>query len=228
MNVVGRKYYLVPSESYDHENKQQVLSNIKRPVEQALYQSVQNMSHIMKDKSLPPDIRVQKHSEEMDKMDMFIDKIKQPTQIPPPPPPPVPANDTTLHDLVMFNTLPSGAKPKAQFLLNELTKHDIAVKPSGEVMHKNDTWHGSHIRDLVSSVVRNQPSVEHPEYHDKFMNILAEMNFPQDYIANVKSREKYSKIKKDESLRRRRIYSSSSPRTSSISSRFDQLLKHDA
>ena len=56
-------------------DKKEILSNIKRPVENAVYKSAVKMKHILEDDDLTPERKVSEHAEELNNFTILKDKM---------------------------------------------------------------------------------------------------------------------------------------------------------
>lgn len=184
MNRVGRRLILVP-ETYLNckSDKKEVLNTIKHPIENAVYESAVNMKRILADNNLSEEEKVKKHVHELNNYTVLTDKMKG-------------SNDLKQNDSVtIIDEIPKTLRQHANNFLKRLKNSAIDWNDNGEVSVNGKVWRGSNITDLVGSVLRNRKGFN-PAYQDEFLQSLAAVNIPDEYVRNKTILSRYRLYKK--------------------------------
>ena len=144
-----RKLVLVPEALWQRcttitNSKQSTMANIKKPVENALYESVSEMNNAVVDPMLSDAEKVDKHVAALSDLSVLKERMKaKPVQL------------STQDFSPILSELPVTLQRAAQSLLSRLQQNAIGWNEKGELKVDDQTWSGSNITDLLSAVLRN-------------------------------------------------------------------------
>ena len=183
-----RKLVLVPEALWQRcsnvtNNKQSTMANIKRPVENALYESVSEMNNAVVDPMLSDSEKVDKHVAALNDLSVLKERMKaKPVQL------------STQDFSPILSELPTTLQRAAQSLLSRLQQNAIGWNEKGELKVDDQTWSGSNITDLLSAVLRNRKKFS-PAYRDQFLKTLAAFNTPDEFVKNKNLISRYRQMK---------------------------------
>mgnify|MGYP002808578430 FL=1 len=181
----GKKMALIPLDMLHRINKPD-LSQLKNPTQDQLVKTVGEMSNVLHDNSLPDDIKSSRFNEKIRDFTIYADKITTPATTP-----------ITKHPAHQtFHSLPKTFQQPANILLSELQKHPERVQwDNNELTIDGKRMVGSNLVDLVGDVLRNRKTVSAPMYSDDFLQLLADMNVPEELIRNKYRLAKFRSLK---------------------------------
>ena len=92
--------------------------------------------------------------------------------------------------------MPKTFQQPANILLSELQKHPERIQwDNNELTIDGKRMVGSNLVDLVGDVLRNRKTVSAPMYSDDFLQLLADMNVPEELIRNKYRLAKFRSLK---------------------------------
>ena len=179
-----------------------ILEEVKQPIERELVKTYTNMTHMLKDPSIPDQERVAKHVEAMNNFSNKSERIigssgqhqeRQQRQEQLPGRNTTPADELTIADTVEI--LPLSIQKPARQLLERLSRRKdlISWNESGEVVIGGRQLVGSHIGDLVGDVLRSRKT-ETP-LRESFLSVLSQANVPDEFVRNKAALVRYREIK---------------------------------
>lgn len=182
----GRKLLLVPESEWNllnnRRDKMDVLSNIKHPIENSLFESAEKMKQIH-NSDLPNEKKVDEHVKELNNFTVLKDKMKA-----------KPAINVNRELQSIADDLPKTLQNQANNFLKRLQQNSIDWNEKGELIVNGKVWSGSNISDLVGNTLRNRKGIR-PAYQTEFLQTLAALNFPEEYMRNKEILSKYRKYK---------------------------------
>ena len=179
--VEGKKMALIPLDMLHRLNKPD-LTLIKNPAQDQLVKTMGEMSNVLHDNSLPDDIKSSRYNEKIKDFTVYADRITS-GNVPPPPIHPTKVSPVNQK----FYSLPKSFQQPANVLLKELEKYPDRVQwndHTNELTIDGKQLVGSNLIDLVGDVLRNRKTVPPPMHSDTFLQILADMNIPEELIRN--------------------------------------------
>lgn len=186
------KLVLVPDEQFrriQQQSDKSILANVKRPHDQELVKTYTNIERVMNDPMRTDQEKVAEHVEAMNKFTSLKNRVEQgAARITPP------QHDSASEFAV--NVMPPTIQRPARQLLNMLRgRRDlISWAPNGEVTIDGKPLLGSNISDFIGDVLRLKKDAV-PE-RDKFLQVLAKANVPDEFVRNKKALVHYRKIKR--------------------------------
>ena len=144
-----RKLVLVPEALWQrctnaNNNKQSTLSNLKKPIENALYESVSEMNNAAANPMLTDSEKVDKHVEALNDLSVLKERMQAKPM-------------RSMQDFSpIVSDLPLTLQGTAQSLLSCLQNNSISWNGNGKLQVGDQTWSGSNITDLLSAVLRNR------------------------------------------------------------------------
>ena len=115
-----------------------------------------------------------------------------------------PADQTTIIEQDVLQSVPKTMRGRAERLLHRLKSHpDVTWNSRGEIEYQGLTVKESNITDLVNDVLRKRRNAAEPVGWKTFATALQRMNVPQDLIGNP-DRWKYMRGRTPDTLKRRR------------------------
>ena len=177
---------LIPLDMFHRINKPD-LSQLKNPTQDQLVKTVGEMNNVLHDNSLPDDIKSSRFNEKIKDFTIYADKITTPATTTP----------ITKHPTNQtFHSLPKTFQQPANILLSELQKHPDRVQwNNNELTIDGKRMVGSNLVDLVGDVLRNRKTVSAPMYSDDFLQLLVDMNVPEELIRNKYRLAKFRSLK---------------------------------
>ena len=183
--VEGKKMALIPLDMLQRMNKPD-LTPIKNPTQDQLVKTMSEMNNVLHDNYLPDDIKSSRFNEKIKDFTVYSDKITST--------PTVKSSTVT----PKFFSLPKTFQQPASFLLKELEKFPQRVQwdnNTNELTIDGKRMVGSNLIDLVGDVLRNRKSVSPPMYSNAFLQLLADLNVPEDFIRNKSRLSQFRSLK---------------------------------
>ena len=193
-----QKYFLVPQNQYHQQlqGKHEMLDTITKPMDESLFRTAQDLNKIGRGES--SDLQNRLHAEALTRLNLLRDKTTAP----------IASLDKpiagALSDASILKEMPFGAQTNTQNLLYELKKAGLSYNDKGKVTSEGTLWRGSHILDLISSIVRDQKSRAAPVHLKNFLNLMYKANAPIERIKNTAHRGEYSRLQAGGMSERRR------------------------
>ena len=175
--VEGKKMALVPLDMLHRMNKPD-LTQLKNPNQDQLVKTLGEMNNVLHDEHLPDDIKSSRFNEKIKDFTIYADKMTTPTAV---------ATATTKKPVhhQTFSSLPKTFQQPANILLTELEKYPNRVQwTNNELTVDGKRLVGSNLVDLVGDVLRNRKTASSPPYVDNFLQLLADLNVPEEFIRN--------------------------------------------
>ena len=97
-----------------------------------------------------------------------------------------------------FRSLPKTFQQPASILLSELEKFPQRVQwddTTNELIINGKRMVGSNLVDLVGDVLRNRKTVSPPMHSDAFLQLLADVNVPEEFIRNKSRLAQFRSLK---------------------------------
>ena len=184
--VEGKKMALIPMDMLHRMNKPD-LTPIKNPTQDQLVKTMGEMSNVLHDNNLPDDIKSTRFNEKIKDFSVYADKITS-----------TPTAKKTTVITPKFYSLPKTFQQPANILLTELEKFPHRVRwdnITNELTIDGKHMAGSNLIDLVGDVLRNRKSVSPPMYSDAFLQLLVDLNVPEDFIRNKNRLAQFRSLK---------------------------------
>ena len=187
----GRKMALIPLDMLQRLNKPD-LTPIKNPSQDQLVKTMEQMSNVLNDNSIPDDIKSSRYNEKIKDFTVYADKVTSGNVR-------TPSYSTTEPtENKMFYSLPKTFQQPANILLKELEKFPERVQwdnNTNELTIDGKRMVGSNIIDLVGDVMRNRKTVSPLMYSDAFLQLLADVNVPEEFIRNKSRLTQFRSLK---------------------------------
>ena len=168
------------------------LTPIKNPSQDQLVKTMEQMSNVLNDNSIPDDIKSSRYNEKIKDFTVYADKVTSGNVR-------TPSYSTTEPtENKMFYSLPKTFQQPANILLKELEKFPERVQwdnNTNELTIDGKRMVGSNIIDLVGDVMRNRKTVSPPMYSDAFLQLLADVNVPEEFIRNKSRLTQFRSLK---------------------------------
>ena len=175
--VEGKKMALVPLDML-HRIGNPNLTALKNPNQDQLIKTLDGMSNVLHDTSLPEDVKSSRFNEKIKDFTIYADKISTPTAVAA-----APLTKRIAHQT--FQSLPKTYQKTADILLSELQKYPSRVQwDNNELTIDGKRMEGSNLVDLVGDVLRNRKTISAPLYSDEFLQLLADLNVPEELVGN--------------------------------------------
>lgn len=144
------------------------------------------MLKILKDKSLPADVKLSKYNQALRRFQNIKHEIEKPIKLDffettPPPPEPAIFNEEEI-----LSTVPKSFHKQANLLLKYVKKNPhLTWSSNGEMVVNGNKIAGSNIVDLINDLSRERKK-NPPIGSDIFLKKLIEENIPKEIIVNKK------------------------------------------
>lgn len=168
-----------------------ILSDVKHPNERELVKTYTDMERVIQDPQRSEQEKVAEHVDAMNDFTVLRDRVsgrrepaKEITK---------PAGDVAVDEAI--DIMPPTLQRQARQLLQRLSSRNdlISWMPSGEVTIGGKRLVGSNIGDMVGDVLRSRKTSA--PMRDRFLNVLAEANVPDEFVRNRQALSRYRKIK---------------------------------
>jgi hypothetical protein len=195
-----KKMALIPIEMLEQlrSSRPSSLTTLTNPVKDQAVKGMAEMRALLQDNSIPDDVKVTRYNEALSNYSTFGDKLLGKSPSPTPAPSALPESATPL-----FEHMPRTLRPPANALMGELEKHPERItwdRQSREVSINGHLLRGSNIVDLITSVVRSRKNAKIPLHANEFLETLAQLKVPEEYIKNKHRIDKFKALKGDEEL----------------------------
>lgn len=168
------------------------LSALKNPSQDQLVKTLGEMSTVLHDNNLPDDVKSSRFNEKIKDFTIYADKIVAPTITQPT----IASKTKSSHQT--FHSLPKSFQQPASILLTELAEFPQRVQwddTTNELTIDGKRMVGSNLVDLVGDVLRNRKTASPPMYSDAFLQLLADVNVPEEFIRNKLRLAKFRSFK---------------------------------
>lgn len=210
----SRKMYLVPEEVLHLIQQRNDIQT--SPLVKTMSSLNQQINNTLQDPNLPAEIKIKNHDQLLhrylnlqEQRESHVPTVRvQSTGIvpqgsqPPPPPQEQPTQEAQpVSESEILKTIPKKFKNQAEGLLRWISKSPEAVTwdERGEVSLDGKTIRGSSISDLIGDLVRTRRGF-FPTGRDKFTQVLAKLNTPEDFVRNENRRQLMASFKAGERL----------------------------
>ena len=196
----GRKMALIPLDMLNRI-KGPDLTPIKNPVQTKLVKTMNEMSTILHDDSIPEDVKASRFNNHLNDFSVFSDKF-----VPPPTPHATPPETSMIPPVPIqhnvFSSLPKTFQGPAHILLNELKNFPDWINwgKNNEVTINGEHLPGSNIVDLIGDVLRSRKTTLPPPHSSTFLEMLANLNVPEEFIKNKMRIIEFRSYKKGEDV----------------------------
>ena len=169
------------------------LTALKNPSQDQLVKTLGEMSTVLRDNNLPDDVKSSRFNEKIKDFTIYADKITTPAVAPP-----TTITPKTKPSHQTFHSLPKSFQQPASILLTELAKFPQRVQwddTTNELTIDGKRMVGSNLVDLVGDVLRNRKTASPPMYSDAFLQLLADVNVPEEFIRNKSRLAQFRSLK---------------------------------
>jgi hypothetical protein len=187
--IMAKKMALIPIEMLE-QVRAPSLTPLTNPVKDQTTKGMDEMRVLLQDNTLPDDVKLSRYKEAVSNYSNYGDKLlakSTPPSAPLESPPPS-----------LFDGIPRTLRPPADALMGELEKYPEKIawdRNSREVTINGRLLRGSNIVDLVGNVIRSRKNEKVPLHANEFLQTLAQLNVPEEFIKNKHQINKFRSLK---------------------------------